>query len=60
MEKLSTYFKFESDTDESDEYYEGFSACLDGIKKSDNPYEVGTEEYEDWDRGYTNAEISKC
>lgn len=56
----SNLIKESSDTDESDEYYEGFSACLDGIKKSDNPYEVGTEEYEDWDRGYTNAEISKC
>ena len=40
---------------QSDEYREGRDAGLDKYTADDNPYEIGTYQYDDWEEGRLSA-----
>lgn len=39
-----------------DEYYEGKRAFRDGYGRDENPYQVGSGEFNDWLDGYDDAD----
>jgi hypothetical protein len=39
-------------------YEEGYNAYFQGEDVDDNPYLFETDEYEDWEEGYTDAEYN--
>jgi predicted amidophosphoribosyltransferase len=40
---------------ESSEYWEGYRACYMNAQ-AECPYDVGTDEWKDWNRGFDQAE----
>ena len=48
-----------SENTDADPYEEGFEAALEGFDESMNPYEVDTEECDEWYNGFDQGIFEK-